>query len=461
METVRLLSIRLSGFRSFLDESHLAFDKKGLVCLHGVDTRTGGSNGSGKSSVLEAIYWILGINTLPSTELKNYNAKSMEGQLSLEIGPDIWDITRTSSKLSIKINNTEVDGMKNVLQDKIFEKIGDPEIFEILSYRRQSDLGKFFYTQDTKLKQFFSKCIPELDVLDNISEKASETAKKIQSDIDTQSSVLDAIKSDPILTDDLTSFTTDLEELRALLQKVEDQELILKERVPSSFLSKEESEELSILNGQVVTLKENINTLNERVVLSRQTLDGDPDIVSINNEINKKQEERSNLHYQEMSKAAKDQISLMEATLQQIGNKEREMANKLSLIATNMAALNELNPQISHLTEMTCPTCLRHWEDSNNKLDKLLAQKKTLMEHLVQLDNEVNQYPNFGDQISSIKSNITKLNEQVSASRDLDRELSIEISNIQSQIPILKNQKLKDITSELHQMESQIGRAHV
>jgi DNA repair exonuclease SbcCD ATPase subunit len=451
VETVRLLDIRISGFRSFLDEAKITFPPSGLVCLHGLDTRTGGSNGSGKSSILEAIYWILGINTLPATELKNYIAKSMEGCLSLLVGSQTWEVTRTSTKLSLKIDGVEFEGMKNIIQDKIFEKIGDPEIFETLSYRRQSDLGKFFYTQDTKLKQFFSKCIPELDALDEISEKASDTAKQIQNEIDKQSSVLEAISKDPSL------FKTNLFDIGGSKKELSDlqKELsIIRDKDQLAFLSATERGdfELSLKDKDRLLLK--IGMLKDKLAESVRSLDNDSDIVSINVNAELKQKERNGLNLKEFESASLAQIQLLEESLSKINRNEQDRASKQLQITSNISTLKEVNSQISHLREMKCPTCLRDWLESSSRLDKLLENKQLLMSNMMKLDSEIKACPNFEEQRLAIKSNISNINQQLSEIRARDQLLSSDIRNLLSQIPALKNQKLKDIDTELKHAQS-------
>lgn len=70
MSGLRPSKLILEGFRSYKDRSEIVFPENGTLMITGSDTNSGISSGSGKSSIVEAIAFALGFNTLQTTESK-------------------------------------------------------------------------------------------------------------------------------------------------------------------------------------------------------------------------------------------------------------------------------------------------------------------------------------------------------------------------------------------------------
>ncbi|MGH7241104.1 MAG: AAA family ATPase, partial [Candidatus Saccharimonadales bacterium] len=96
--------LEIEGFRSFKDRYRIEFPQVGSVLLSGNHKGSTMSSGSGKSSLLIAISYILGFCEIPATELIPWDAKKIgHAGLGLTDGTTTYDITRLP-KLTIKSN---------------------------------------------------------------------------------------------------------------------------------------------------------------------------------------------------------------------------------------------------------------------------------------------------------------------------------------------------------------------
>ena len=211
---VKLKSLTVEGFRSFADEATVEFPESGSMLISGLDTRTGGSNGSGKSSILMAISYALGYCHLPATELKNPATDSIKVVLDLIVNDVVWSIRRSGAKLSLSIGGAAVDGMKSVLQEKIDAILINPEIFGSMSYRQQDSNGLMLFLEDSKIKSFLGQCIPDLDKI----ETAVEDAGKKQTQIESSKNLLES-QLGFVMSNLSTVNEADLELKIAVLQK--------------------------------------------------------------------------------------------------------------------------------------------------------------------------------------------------------------------------------------------------
>ena len=387
MRRIDLVSLRISGFRSFLEETEINFTQKGLYSIQGLDTRSGGSNGAGKSSIFEAIYWILGLNKLPATDLKNYNSTQMSGTLELTSSGKKIKINRTSSKLELEIDNLPILGLKADIERKLFEELGDPEIFELLSYRRQEDRGLFFYSTDSELKKFLTRCIPEIDKLETIATAAQKVADDLKKNLDNDSLISKTLNEEFNLTNDnsldIVGISTSIHSL-------------INERDSISFkdfITKEQENRLNEINRISNSLKQDIISADE----GNLSLDE----MSAINELEQKKIELDTYRNQispngELSgiqsifKSQKDAIS---KTIDEIRRKENEK-NTLSVKAKDLyRKYEEISEQIKHYKDNKCSTCLRTWDESQNKLATALVKSLEIKDEIVNISNIIKSFP--------------------------------------------------------------------
>lgn len=181
---IKLRKLEIEGFRSFEDPVTLDFPESGLVLVTGSYLNSKSqSSGSGKTTVLLGIAYCLGICKLPTTELRNWNSKSMRVSITLDRDGDSIVITR-SPKLSIEINGVPELGMSADLESRLQSVLGANEaVLEALVFRPQRTAGKFISSTDAEKKEFLMPLLGLDDIeraLESLESDTSACAKEVE-----------------------------------------------------------------------------------------------------------------------------------------------------------------------------------------------------------------------------------------------------------------------------------------
>jgi DNA repair exonuclease SbcCD ATPase subunit len=177
-------SIRIVRFRSFLQEAVLSFDDmgSGLYFLKGKNKSDValGSNGAGKSSVIDSLMWCLYGKTVQG--LKNPDIIPWSGKGKTEVEVVIFvDKTQYSIKRTVNPNLLTIDGVE-AGQEYVSKLIGIP--FEIIPYTiilGQRQPLFFDLTASEKLKLFSE--VLDLNRWEQRSNHASELVKNLEREI--------------------------------------------------------------------------------------------------------------------------------------------------------------------------------------------------------------------------------------------------------------------------------------
>lgn len=408
-----------------MEQSVIMFPDSGLLCVNGRDTRTGDPNGVGKSSIFEAVYWVLGLNAIPATELKNFNSKSIDGVLTLENGPDLVEISRSSSSLVLKINNHVIPGSKPDLQKEIDKILGNQEIFEMLSYRRQEASGKFFYSADSKLKSFLTKCIPDLEKLEVVIQQAKDKLSQIQPKKDSISAQLATMKSS------LPAQEIDYESRKILIQGSinklqQDKELVeAKYRDPSL-------EEVEILDA-IAKLQQSDSSGIPRDLTQEEM----QQIATINGDI--EAHKRNKLDLNETRIAISNQMAALQTSYSQILVKQKTKESLIAKTRDIIKQIDKLDADIVHYNDQNCPSCLRQWTEAEQKKVHALDHKSRLSQEMHSTGSELNAMPDFDAQISDIAVQNKKLKDSDEVARSEQSILDSKISKLESDIVAINN----------------------
>lgn len=181
---IKFHSIRLLRFRSFLNETILHFDSigPGLYFLRGRNEFEPklGSNGSGKSSILDALLWCLygkTVQGLKNLDIAPWTGKGKtEVELTVFIDKQQHTIKRTANPNLLTIDNREVG------QDSIFKLIPIP--LDVVPYTiilGQRQLLFFDLLASEKLKVFASSL--NLERWDARAAHASEVVRNLETEI--------------------------------------------------------------------------------------------------------------------------------------------------------------------------------------------------------------------------------------------------------------------------------------
>jgi DNA repair exonuclease SbcCD ATPase subunit len=188
MGHARLVSLRLKGFRSFINESEINFPESGMMLFRGRNLDSGGSSGSGKSSLLLAITYLLGFCRFPATALQSWLTEEplqVTGTFEVDDGKGARRelVISRGQKLTLSLNGTEVEGSAKQLEDKITKYIGlPPELLAALTYRGQKQPGLFLSKTDAQKKEFLTTLL-DLGKFEEQVERSTATVKTLESKV--------------------------------------------------------------------------------------------------------------------------------------------------------------------------------------------------------------------------------------------------------------------------------------
>jgi DNA repair exonuclease SbcCD ATPase subunit len=164
--SLRLKSLHLESFRSFVG-ADVSFPDNGLVMIRGINRDTGGSSGSGKSSINLAIAYALGYCPYPATELQSWvNDKPMSVGLGLDVPGDHSLVVKRGKGFKLELDGKPMPGGAKMLESELQRLLGIPvDIIEALTYRRQRR-GGFFLSKSNADKQEFLTVVLDLKKLE-------------------------------------------------------------------------------------------------------------------------------------------------------------------------------------------------------------------------------------------------------------------------------------------------------
>ena len=127
---IKLISLSFSGIGRFVDKQFIDFStKEKILQIDGRNENTGGSSGSGKSTIFHALDYLLGINDIPATTLQSRLTKtpiSVEGEF--EIDEKKVKISRSKKDgLSIEVGGETTSGNVKAAEELLENLIGIPK----------------------------------------------------------------------------------------------------------------------------------------------------------------------------------------------------------------------------------------------------------------------------------------------------------------------------------------------
>lgn len=384
---IKIKKLTLKGFRSFLEPATIEFNDDGFYLISGTDKITGGSNGSGKSSIFYAIAWALDFNDIPTTQLKNPNSQTIEVILTLDKDGNSYEIHKTSNKLEVSENGVKLLGMKEELKKKVDSILENSTIFEMLSFRKQGDKGVFFEMTDSKMKTFLSECIEGLSKVEEELVKSNKKVSELTNAIDAQAS-LEALRTQDIEHSDLT-------------KDLRDKELIL--------------EEVSNLNSRLVSLDDTVYVDKEDSVKI--------DYIKKNVETLNLQQNLKIIELKEVQQAKKD-LGIQIYTLQQT---EKKQALGVARLRQIFQDIKKIESNIKHLESNKCPNCLQDWNKSQDQVVVLRRSLDQLLKESDDIKGGINDNPDLQNKIQENAENLANIDKR-------EREILSETYSIHSSI---------------------------
>lgn len=374
---IKLKTLKFKNIGRFIEEQTIDFASLGhLVQFDAMNTNTGGSSGSGKSTIFHALEYLLGINDLPTTILQSRLTK--EG--IWVYGEFDWDgmpvtITRSKTDGLIINENGEIKNESSKLAEERLDRIlGIPRpLLRPLLHKRQKEGGFFLALTPDKMNKFLIEALglshlrSKLGIVDEkltlLEEKKKTTSVNLAANASGLKATQDAITS------------LGLPPVKEIHKKTI---LSLKDKMDASVVVLEalktkhriESEALEVHRPKFNAIPYDRTQITSLEVDKTNT---DSQIESLK----RKERDRQLLVSKELSR-----LKLARSQLESTIDRGKQ--------ATSMAA--EVAKEIKSIRASVCPTCEQDWTAESAKIKEAkLLEKIRDLKLSIDASNEANK----------------------------------------------------------------------
>jgi len=411
-----------------------------------------GQNGSGKSSVIDAITFALfGKHTRPNNKgLVKY--REAKGQASVEFtsGDKIYKAVRsltakgtTEAKLYKITEGKEVltaqgersqlgnDTMSNAIESIIgldFDKI------RISSIVQQGELEKIIKAKPKEFKELLNSIIT-IDKLDLANLSMKGIKEKFRSNIKEQYDYDDEDLG--IVSNKITEFEIIIKDSEPLLKKLQKEKTEREKRISDL------KQEVEKLRTQELKVEELESRKNELIVYAREKI---VELRRKNLEIEEKIEKcNASFSIIDVSGDVEPEISQGKASLEKISEEFLDLSGKKSKFNANVSLAEKItlkdgkcpvcDSEVDHLNELfQIEHIKKEIKEITERMNKLEQDKREIQQKTVQLEKKLEEQRNAKAVLKANnindKSDITKLQEELENER---KQLQVVSSSVESQ----------------------------
>jgi DNA repair exonuclease SbcCD ATPase subunit len=417
--------LRISATGRFVDEQVIEFNKLGnLVQVDGFRADTGGSSGSGKSTIFNALDFVFGLKGLPASVLQSRFTKDpITVSVKGTINGVPYSINR-GKKLTVELDGTTVVGSAPG-EEKIDAIIGMPrDLFRPLLHKRQKEGGFFLQFTPKEIHDFLTDALG----LGEVRKKAELVDKKIK---ELETEIVFHQQKQQQAEAALTSTNNALDALGMAPVKEVTQQDILKAKAsheaaiaaiePVKAAQKTEIEAIDQTKPQPRVVQADQTALKEMEAEHfniEQKIDA---VVALNSSHLKVERERVKYVQESISSKKLDLVSLNYA---------------VSAAVTSKAEAARIALEIKKIRDSICPTCEQNWATEAAKAREidLMGKVKIHGENIV-------KGAQAAAVIETIKANIAELEPQA-------KEQSIPMPPEYTQLRVLLDDQKSKVTKE-------------
>ncbi len=400
---LELKELRIRGVGRFVEEQIINFETLGsMVQVDGQNNNTRGSSGAGKSTIFQALEYLLGINKTPSTVLKSRytdDAMYVQGKFLHDGKP--LTITR-HKKLHIDYHDgAPVTGSSALSEEKLESIISIPrDLFRPMMHKRQKEGGFFLSMTPSQMNNFLMNCLglghfkAKLEILDKKIKEHTEELTLSQNSLYSGKSALKATE-DAII-------SLGLPPIREMHQPVV---LELKSKAEKS------AAELSVwLTAQKIDL-ETLEAKRPQIVsipFDRTTLD------YLESKYSDLEKSINQLKNQE-----RDRVAQANLEASQIRNQITKCQNTVALGAISLKDAEQVAEQIKQMKVGKCYVCNQDWQNLE-KQASLIKSIGPLREKISAGKLAESELPGLNTRLNEAVGNIVpKDNTELTALADL------------------------------------------
>lgn len=383
---MRLISLKLKNYRQFKD-SEIEF-ADGVTGITGL-------NGAGKSSLIEAIAWVLYGNIIARTDKEGIKRSSAPPAadvivtLTLEIAGSQYQITRglkgaRQSALAGIISQGKIiaDSVKGT-SNEISHILGmDYKSFYTSFFAKQKELNALTELTPNQRKDVIIRML-RIDAID----KAIDEIRKDVREKKTEAEVLKkGLKDENILESKRIAKSRDIKakekEISQKIKEIKKIEAKLKEFSMRFIEERKKFEQYSKLETQKEKILIKISNLKARLKELTEELE------NINQDIKTlKSKEKEAKLYDELKKQKADLEKLRESDKDRLNKEDKELASKAAGLEAKIKILREKYKEIENSKKTiqkqgpkaACPTCKRPLKDDYDSILKHFeAEQKTI-----------------------------------------------------------------------------------
>lgn len=357
--------------------------------VDGENRNTGGSSGSGKTSLFLALEYLFGVNDVPASILQSRLTKDLIGvTLDLEIDGKPASIFRGKAGLSIQIEGQEIAGSSKISEEALDTLLGfNRSLLRPMFHKRQGEKGFFLSMTPKETYEFLVEML-DLDSYTKKQGLCEERASLLNDETKLLSAKIEALKSS-------------LETSESSLVALEEPKKDVDPRVLSDLEAK--------IAGQDQTILKVENEMRSAFGALKK-----PELSQVNPPQNT--ELKQNL---DKLKTIKNNLSNQLLDLKSQANSLNFQIKSAASLPLELKALEtkfeELKEKISHLKNKNCPTCLRVWEElgADARLEKSIQEARQVVENIKKIKESIIQAEELPDKEAELEKTINQTTSQI------------------------------------------------
>lgn len=438
---IRLKSLTLSGCRSIKGPETISFPERGLIRLTGQDTRTGGSSGAGKSSVLHGIMYALGCADIPATQLRSSLGSDTDLSVALQIedtdgGAPVsfvkdFLIRRGTNAESSILGYLCVTGHEAVTRTLKGLFAGcDTSLIKAISYRGQDTDSSFLSKNDSERKEFLATVIPQLSKFESMEESSVERVTSLEVEAEGAKRLVASLREAVASVSDSISSIGEVDDVAVSSALAE----VVEQRAATSSLLSLQTASLDKIDREVADeYHDRLTELSDQLSSLMKACPPSPDASRLTRIIDLQRDCRSRLS--RLRDDDQRRRAMSDAEVSKICVEIARLDGEIEKIPVAETAVQKCRTDLAVVVANACPTCRRQWTESQDEATRLEARIADLSVELDRLRGLVGRRASLQTHLDAVplfepSPTITALEKslaQLETEESTEREKGLEV----------------------------------